>query len=554
MTILLFPGRHLLNTAFQNRYLHRVLQVPLSQLEFLAGDAPAMVEPINQIVFAITSCNRQHSRYNPIPFHVRAIGVDRFARPLEMTFGITYRIIGIPHYAPTPRFAQYVLREIEEQTEGNLRLTPDDCVVLCSTPAVIEMYAQLGFSILPAELGLPDGQQETPIEQLKMLVQAGDGWFTHAQLRQKIAPSTFDLWQDFPDIPRRVMRLWRDPLLNEAGSLTEDRDYTTYAYDMGNRAILQLKYRDVGQAIVPGKIVDEGCADGALLSLIARDFPDSDLIGIEITGEFIARCLERQRSGDFGGAFIHFHQRNITQPLFEDNSINTTICNSTIHELWSYGQQADTVNEYLARKFRQTVKGGRLIIRDVVGPEDKRQFVYMRLTEDDGSNDDVFRECTDRQQLKDHLAGLSTYARFQRFARDFLADLPANRKRAAETQFSYEEQMVDGQRYVVLTLQSAAEFMSKKDYVDNWKGEMNEEFAFWSFSQWKQALASAGFHIIENPNDPESGSRTYTNRWIVENRYQGKVALFRRRPDGRLQSLAYPVTNVVLVGEKPGRS
>ena len=307
---------------------------------------------------------------------MRAIGVDRFAQPLEATFGVRYRIIGIPHYRPTSRFAEFTLKEIEEQTEGNLILTPVNCLVMCSTTAVIEMYQQLSFSVLPAELA-GSVPSETPIDLLQTMVAVGENWLTDRELRQKLSPTTFDLWQDFPDIPRRILRLWRDPLLTDEGGLTEDRDYASYAYGMSNPAIINIKYQDIKEAIQPGKIVDEGCADGALLAVIAQDFPDSDLIGIDIAAEFIARCRERQRAGDFGGSFVFFHQRNITQPVFEDNSIDTTICNSTLHELWSYGDGEKTVREYLALKYAQTRRHGRLIIRDVVGPEDGERQVYL---------------------------------------------------------------------------------------------------------------------------------------------------------------------------------
>jgi trans-aconitate methyltransferase len=561
MTILLFPGRHLLNTAFQERYLRGLLQMPLDRLQFLDGRAPAAADPLDQIVFAVTSCNQQNSRYNPIPFHARAVGVDRFARPLEMTFGIRYRIIGIPHYPPTPRFARHVLREIEEQTEGALCLAPDNCVVLCAAPALIAMYQALGFAILPGELttpgeltapgGLaaPDNRVETPIELLKKVVAVGEGWATNPELRQKLSPATFDLWQDFPDVPRRILRLWRDPLLTDNGDLTESRDYAAYAYGMGNREIIELKYRDVKEAIVPGKIVDEGCADGALLALIARDFPDSDLIGIEITGEFIARCRERQRAGDFGGSFVFFHQRNITQPIFEANSVDCTLCNATLHELWSYGDRAETLHAYFGMKYEQTAANGRLIIRDVTGPEDKEREVYLWLNDADGANEAFFAEFDDPKLLQAHLAGLSTYGRFRRFARDFLADMRRKGLREADTAVQFREEIVGGVRYVALSLRQAAEFISKKDYTDNWASEMNEEFAFWGFSDWKKALSQAGFTVVENPNLPASGSRAYTNPWIVTNRYEGKVALLAM-VDGRLRPLDYPETNVVLVGEK----
>ena len=552
MTYLLFPGRHLLHTSFQEQYLRQVLQAPLAQLDWWQGVQPAAAAPLNHIIFAITSANQQHSRYNPIPLHVRAIGVDRFARTLEMALDIHYRIVGIPHYQPTPRFAGYVLKEIEEQTEGRLQLSPENCVVLSSTEAVIEQYQALGFAILPAERG-QTSPAPTPMAIIQRFVSIGEQWTFDQSLRAHMAPSSYDLWHDFPDVPRRILRIWREPLLNDSGGLTETRDYHVYAIGMANNDIIQLKYQDVKPAIVPGKIVDEGCADGALLALIARDFPDSDLIGIEITGEFIAHYQERQRAGDFGGSFVHFHQRNITHILFAGSSIDTTLCNSTVHELWSYGEGEVTVHDYFRKKYAQTAPGGRLIIRDVVGPADPDREVYLWLNFQDGSRDrgqgDPLAEFEDPADLAKQLAGLSTRGRFLRFCQDFLAAERASGKLGPETQIRPRLETIDGKTYAVLTLREAAEFISKKDYVENWQSEMHEEFVFWSFAQWKAALSDAGFHLLENPNAPAEGSRVYLNPWLVENRYQGKVALFSRQGDA-LVPLPFPPSNVVLVAEK----
>lgn len=556
MTVLLFPGRHLLHTAFQEGYLRRIVRMPLDRLTFFDAPLPAL-PPLDQIVFAVTSSNQQHSRYNPIPLHVRALGVDRFARQLEPALGFTYRIVGIPHYRPTPRFAGHVLKEIAEQSEGTLELTPHNCVVLCSTPEVIALFRALGFAVLPAELGDPTAPP-TPIEVVRRFVEAADDWPTDPWLRAHMHPTTLDLWQDFPDIPRRIARLWRDPLLNEAGDLTDTRDYTTYAVGMSNNAIIRVKYADVQPLIASGKIADEGCADGALLALVARDFPDSDLIGIEITGEFLARVQERQRAGEFGGSFIHFHQRNITQPIFRPNSIDTTLCNSTLHELWSYGDGEATVHAYLALKWAQTTAGGRLVIRDVVGPAAKQQTVSLFLRDDDGRSDDVAARPADPAAQRAWLTGLSTYGRFLRFAEDFLAEERASGRRPPETAVQFRHTALpDGfaapfaGRLVETRLRDAAEFLSKMTYVDNWQSEMHEEFAFWDFDEWKEALAAAGFHVLENPNRPEQGSRVYLNSWLEENRYRGRVALYDRTADGRLLPRPYPVSNIVLVGEKP---
>lgn len=545
MTTLLFPGRQLLHTRFQADYLAGVLATPPARWR-LAADSPAPPPgPVTRIVYAITSANQAHSRYNPIPFHIRAIGMDRFARALAQQTGIGYRIFGIPHYPPTPRFAQIVLKEIREQSEGALDLTPENCAVVSSTPEVAAQYQALGFAVLPCESADnrnyrgDDSRPLTPVRLVQSITAAGPGWADDPAVTSALHPESRGLWQQFPEIPRRLLRLWQDPLLGDEGDLTGSRNYSAYAYGMGNNEIIDLKYRDIAWAIRPGRIVDEGCADGRLLERIAADFPDSDLIGIEITGEFIARALERQRAGAFGGSFVHFHQRNITQPLFQPDSIDTTICNSTLHELWSYNDGEKTVRAYLAEKFRQTRPGGRLLIRDVVGPMQKERAVFLWLNDADGSNDEPHTAFATSAGLAAHLEQLSTHARFLRFARDFHSPIDATTP-------------IDGPggKGFLLPLADAVEFITKKDYTANWASEMHERFAFWDFDEWKAALAEAGFRVLENPNQPTQSSRVYTNQWIVENRWQGKVALYSRTGTG-WKSLDWPPTTLILAGEKP---
>lgn len=548
MAYLLFPGRHLVNTRFQEEYLLAWLGQPLGSLPVL-GQAPRD-GVLDELVFAITSANQANSRYNPIPFHVRALGVDRFARHLKDALAVSYRVVGIPHFGPTPRFAELTIKEIREQTEDDLDLAPANTVVLCSTPALIEAYLALGFAVLPAEWDPAAASfgATTPIEVVKRLADLDAGWADDPQLRRALAPAWYGLLRDFPEVPRRVTRLYRDPLLNDHGSLTDTRNYGTYARAMDS--IIGLKYQEIKVGVAPGKIVDEGCADGALLVQLAKDFPDSDLIGIDIAAEFIARCHERQRMGEFGGAFVHVHQRNLLDPIFEPGSIDTTICNSTTHELWSYGDRQTTLDAYLAEKFRQTRKGGRLVIRDVVGFPRKLETILMVCEDQDGSNEEAFKELADNEALARHLEGLSTRARFLRFARDFLAEQRAAGVRGPETAVQYEELAVGGRPGFRLRWQEAMEFLTKKDYVDNWRSEVQEEFCFWSFDEWKQALARAGFKVLENPNAPAEGSRAYLSEWRVQHSFRNKVMFYDAAQPGEPRLLDYPVTNMILVGEK----
>jgi SAM-dependent methyltransferase len=550
MAYLLFPGRHVLNTRFQEEYLLSVLARPIKQLKLWGDRHPG--EPLTEVIFAVTSSNQANSRYNPVPFHVRAVGVDRFGRRLRDALGVGYRIVGIPHYGPTARFAQHVLKEIEEQSEGELDLTPDNTVVLSSVPAVIGMFEAEGFAILPAELAGRDTphqwQAPLPLDLVKRLAEVGPEWATDDAMRRQLAPSTFSLLKDFPEVPQRIIRLFRDPLLNEQGSLTDTRDYSTYARAMDS--IIDLKYAEIKPGIVPGRIVDEGCSDGGLLAKIARDFPDSDFIGIDIAAEFMARCHERQRAGEFGGAFVHFHQRNLLEPIFEPGSIDTTICNSTLHELWSYGDREKTLTAYFAEKYRQTRRGGRLVIRDVVGFPEKDAPILMALPDSDGANGDPFQVYTSGPVLSKFLSGLSTRARFLRFAKDFLADQRARGRRGPESEIRYEWRTIDGREYAAMRFGDAVEFLTKKDYTDNWQSEMNEEFAFWSFDEWKAAVTQAGFRVLEDANAPAHGSHVYRSAWRVANHFEGKAAFYRETPAG-LAPVEFPVTNLVLVAERP---
>src|SRR5207247_5266829 len=186
---------------------------------------------------------------------------------------------------------------------------------MCSTQELVSLYQQLGFSIAPAELLEEPDNQMLPIELVREIGNCGAGWVSNEKIQSNLSEATLSLFADFPEIPKRIARLYQDPLTNPEGSLTNCRNYNVYA--RGLNEIIKFKYADIKEAIRPGWIVDEGCADGALLAEISRDFKDSDLFGIDLSAEFAHRFLERQRAGDFGGAYVHFFLRNLLESIFE---------------------------------------------------------------------------------------------------------------------------------------------------------------------------------------------------------------------------------------------
>lgn len=360
MSYLLFPGRHLVNTVFQEQYLKRVLTEPPSALPgFIAGRLAIKNSP-TEIIFAITSANQENSRFNPIPFHIRAVGVDRFARQLQKVASFRYRVFGIPHYGHTKNFAAFTIKEIAYQSEQMMDLSPKNCVVLCSTPEVMRLYQKLGFAIVPAERGEPSPPPATPIELIREVGERGEKWQLGKLATTQLAASHASLFEDFPEVPKRIGRLYQDPLTNQKGSLTTTRNYSSYAWGMNE--IIHLKYLDIREAIKSGRIVDEGCADSALLAEISRDYPDSDLFGIDLSAEFAGRFHERQRAGEFGGAYVlfsigtcltaHFTKSGATEQVKKQsaviwlkNSANCVRADDWSSEMW-WGRMMATAKSY----------------------------------------------------------------------------------------------------------------------------------------------------------------------------------------------------------------
>jgi hypothetical protein len=227
MSFLLFPGRHLVNTTFQEQYLKRVLTEPPRTLPgFIAGSV-AFSKPPTEIIFAITSANQENSRFNPIPFHIRAVGVDRFARQLQMQTPFRYRVFGIPHYGHTNNFATFTIKEIAYQSEQAIQLSPQNCIVLCSTPEVIRLYQELGFAVVSAELSALQTCPATPIEIIREIGGQKQNWSEGKLAGTQLAASHISLFEDFPEVPQRIARLYQDPLTNHEGNLTETRNYST---------------------------------------------------------------------------------------------------------------------------------------------------------------------------------------------------------------------------------------------------------------------------------------------------------------------------------------
>jgi hypothetical protein len=540
MRNLLFPGRHHLLTNFQLEYLTRVTSGDRALLRDTRGNHVELNEPIQTLLWAVTSANHSNTRRNPLPAHRREVAIEEFATQLD----VDSYVFLIDDLGFTERFAEYLLKKIDVDSLGRFSLTPENTLVASSTPEVIAQYERLGYRVLPVEL--LDREKvsfvaDPPWEVMNKIIAdglRGEDWKTNSYFIGKVARATRRLYLKYA-YGDQIIALHRSPLLTEDGDLTATRDYNTYvrSFDSGASRKLSL----VREFIQPGRIVDIGCCTGALLRELTFEpkLRESDFYGIEVARPLYAECLHRKEQGLFGAENVFFYQKDFAAgQLFASNSINTFTTFALTHEIESYSGR-DALESFIRSLYAQLAIGGCWINVDVVGPRDKTKRVLLKLRNDDGTKEnqgkdpDIDRrfDPDDRQGLKSFLDGLSTFDRFLRFARDF--------RRDEGFQLPYEIVQRGEERYVALTLQNACEFLSKKDYTDNWSSEMHETFCFWDFPEWLSAVQNAGFRVVEGSND-------YANPWIIENRYRNKVELY----DEAMQPLEYPATNMILVAIK----
>lgn len=482
----LFPGRHHLLTRFQ-----------ADHLAALGGT----------VVWAVTSANHANTRRNPVPYHRREAAIERFSAEA----GLRSLVVPVFDAAPTDRFAEITLKNITVAT--GLELRPDDTVVACSTPAVAALYERLGFRIDPVEAA-HDPQPERPWDVLLRLAAGDESW------RELAHPATVDVFDRYR-LTETVRSVVNDPVVGDEGGLTPTRDYRTYAEAFADSA--QRKWKLVREHVRPGRIVDIGCGAGAVLEAADREpaLRESDLIGVEVARHLYDECVHKKAQGVFTNDNVYFYRRNVLGgAVFPDRSIDTTLTFALTHEIWSYGSQATSLRAFAQAIYDHTAPGGVWINSDVCGPDGRDRQVRLRLRSDDGVNPLSVRE----EPGAAYVESLSTRARFDQFVRDY------------RFPFAFK---AEGD-VVTLSLADAMDFLTRKDYTDNWLSETQEQFCGFEFADWKQLLTDVGFEI-----DP--ASRTTRNDWIVENR----IAPVAELADVSGEPLDWPVTHVFLVARRP---
>jgi hypothetical protein len=502
---LLFPGRHHVLTRFQASYLRAYVES----------------KPGTTVVWAVTSANHHTTKRNPVPFDRREAAIERFS----LLEGIRSVVVGVVDTPPTDEFAEVTVKAVAAGTDDRVLLSPANTVVACSTPEVAKLYERLGFQVIGVELEATE--ELRPWDVLLMIAAGNEQW------RRAAHPATVDVFDRYR-LDLQVERCVNDPVVGDDGGLTTTRDYKTYADAFETAA--ERKWLQIKDFVRPGRVLDIGCATGATLQLVDRDprFHESDLIGVEVARHLHAECEHKKAQGLFTNPNVYFYQRNMLgSAVFPPRSIDTTMTLALTHEIWSYaaGSRPATVDRFAAGLFAHTASDGVWVNSDVCGPSDPDREVVLALDDSDGTNADPTElESLPPGEVREVVAGLSTRARFVQFAQDF--------RRNAAVPFPYTE-LASGA--FQLRLADAMDFLTRKDYVDNWLSETHEQFCGLNFAGWCDVARRAGFTI-----DP--ASRPWRNDWIVENRL-APVATLSDPADGT--PIDWPETHQLLIARRP---
>lgn len=539
---IVFPGRHHLFTRFQWQELRRIVD---GQAQDLDGQ---IVPAGGVIIAAITSADHSNTLRNPVPAELRAAQAH-LAAAQE---GLDCITISVPDVGRTDRFAEYIIGAVEaeesvsdRQSAEPIRLTPDNCVVACSTPSVVRQFDQLGFVVTAMEhngdprLGPDEGSDlwrtTRPWQLIEQLSsdEGGDVWARHAH------PATERIWAQH-QLADRVRRLHDGAFVGEDSDLTSGRDYFTYidSFDRGaNR-----KWDLLADHVRPGRILDIGCAAGAMLTLAGNDprLAESDLLGVELSRALYDECLHRKRMGAFANPNTFFFHRDAMQPLFRPRSINTTMTVSLAHEIVSYIDE-DALDTMSRNIFEHTAPGGVWLIYDVCAPQDQDRLVQMTL-EDTSGTSAADAAATDHHAMSDQELGpwldsLSVRARFEVFASTFRAE-------QGESLDDVDSVIRNGDGTVQVRLGDAMDFLAHHTYTESWRSEMNERFSYRSLADWTTALSQLGF-------DVEPTSQTWTNPWLAEHRFL-PVASLADPTTG--EPVPWGETNLVVVARRPKRA
>lgn len=317
---------------------------------------------------------------------------------------------------------------------------------------------------------------------------------------------------------------YKEDLLRERFiKANEGRDYKIYDRSMDAATIAKFEsinahFPQINEGDV---IVDAGSGTGKLTEKFAEEYRGAKVIGEDISGELMETANEER-------ALMQLVLGDASTQVFPENSLKVKYFSTCGHEVESFGGMG-RMKQAVDSSYNEIMNGGRLIIRDFIKPDGKEP-IYMKIIANDGFDNP--EDATIAGVLDYNL--LSTKALLERFRLEFRGG----------NEFNYEVVKLGGEEFIKIDPEWAYEFYMRKDYTGNWRQEIKEKYSYWTKDEAIKTLSDAGFTDIKFT--PES------NEYIMTNRLNGKIGLFKMNSEGVLEDLPFPPTHMTISGSKPG--
>jgi SAM-dependent methyltransferase len=170
----------------------------------------------------------------------------------------------------------------------------------------------------------------------------------------------------------------------------------------------------------PGRLVEVGPGGGVVLDLLEDRFPDSEVIGIDVSA-MVVEALEARRARDGRRWRIIEADAFALPDHVGPASVDTVVFCSVLHEIYSYVEhqgeryRLEPVAEIVRAAYRALAPGGRILIRDGIAPppgrrrirfvaDDARELFDMFVAEFRGLPMEPVELGPDRVELPSHQA------------------------------------------------------------------------------------------------------------------------------------------------------
>lgn len=279
------------------------------------------------------------------------------------------------------------------------------------------------------------------------------------------------------------------------------------------------KFAEIEPWVKEGLIVDWGAGAGPITERLARRFPKSKVLAVDISGDMVKRMRERFKNLDN----VEVVDADIANYI-PSGKIDTSIHISALHEVYSFNNyDPKVVIQTLRNVYGSLNSEGREIIRDGIQPEPG--ILYIKpLTE--------FAEDRFFKFVKGFSAIHKVPYKVGKFDGDNLS---------WRAQDDVKDLLADGM-YIKIFSQDASEMFSKFFYPEiNLQAELKEKFGIWTVNEYKKVLSDIGFNVVH--------AESFLLDYLLQTHYTKNFEVYCEQ-NGVLSHAPYPPSTILLVGEK----